>query len=176
MKKYLIILLIVITILWVVLKDSDIRLSKNFTLSEFTKTSYPVNNEPSPEHIINLRRLVVNFLQPLRDYFNKPLIITSGYRSKELNSKLRNSSKNSQHLEGMAADFKITGETNESVIKAIKDLGLSYDQLIDEQLYYENGKLISHIHISYINPYLNRNNTLIARNKKDNLNAVYFIA
>ena len=60
-------------------------LSKNFTLQEFTKSVSAirsgVENSPTSEHIRNIQLLVKFVLQPLREALNKPIKVTSGYRS-----------------------------------------------------------------------------------------------
>ena len=52
---------------------------------------------------------LVVLLQCIREHFGKPVHITSGYRTKARNDALPNSSKNSQHLLGKAADFWVEG-------------------------------------------------------------------
>ena len=75
------------------------RLTKNFTLKEFTKSSTALrlglNNNPTKEGIIKLRLLTTHLLQPLRNHIGS-IRITSGYRSPEL-SKAIGSRSNSQH-------------------------------------------------------------------------------
>ena len=67
-------------------------LSKNFTLEELvysdTAKRYGLNNTPTPQVIANLKNLCVNVLQPLRDYLGKPIRVTSGYRSPEVNKRV----------------------------------------------------------------------------------------
>ena len=68
----------------------DIQLSKNFMLSEFTRSETArrrkINND-APEPVIeNLRNLCQNVLQPLRDYVGEPITISSGYRCALVNS------------------------------------------------------------------------------------------
>lgn len=73
-----------------VTKMENIRLSKNFWLSEFlSSTSVPElqNYKPSPSELRNLRLLVKNVLQPLRDYMGVPIAINSGGRPPHLKNK-----------------------------------------------------------------------------------------
>ena len=67
----------------------DQLLTPHFKLSEFTKsstaTARKIDNTPSQEVISNLQALCQNVLEPLREYFNCPIIIDSGYRSPALN-------------------------------------------------------------------------------------------
>jgi len=66
------------------------NLSANFTLKELTKsdtaTRLGIDNTPDEAVIESLRLLCENILQPVRDHFGKPVKISSGYRSPELNS------------------------------------------------------------------------------------------
>jgi zinc D-Ala-D-Ala carboxypeptidase len=111
------------------------RLTKNFHLSEFvfseTAQRHGINNTPTPEQITKLQLLCINILQPLRDALNKPIKITSGYRSPELNRKIGGSIK-SQHSKGEAADIVVVGMTAKAVCQRIINLRLPYDQLIFE--------------------------------------------
>ena len=127
-------------------------LSKNFTLQEFTKSVTAIRNDidnsPNAEHIRNIQLLVKFVLQPLREGLNKPIRITSGYRSESLN-KLIKGSKRSQHCKGQAADlqFKVNGVmSNKMIWDKIIELDLPFDQMINEFNY-------SWIHISYNHEY-----------------------
>ena len=64
--------------------------------------------EGDEEHRVreNLRYLCFDVLQPLREHVGKPIVVNSGYRSKEVN-RLVGGVKNSQHLTGEAADLRI---------------------------------------------------------------------
>ena len=135
-------------------------LSKNFTLQEFTKSVSAIrngiDNSPNAEHIRNIQLLVKYVLQPLREGLNKPIRITSGYRSESLN-KLIKGSKRSQHCKGQAADlqFKVDGVMdNKAIWDKVIELGLPFDQMINEFNY-------SWIHISYNHEY-NRKSLLEA--------------
>lgn len=90
----------------------DIQLSKHFKLSEFmrssTATKYGIDNTPPLEAIANLQFLCQEILEPLREYMNEPIVISSGYRCPKLNSHPEvRGAKNSQHLTGEAADIRI---------------------------------------------------------------------
>lgn len=82
------------------------RLSEHFLLSEFTHTSYwSIKNVPPEQAIVNLAYGCTMVLEPLRQELGIPIIITSGYRSVELNLKV-GGVHNSQHIDGCAADIK----------------------------------------------------------------------
>ena len=86
------------------------KLSDNFSLHEFTRsqtaTRHSIDNTPSEEVIGNLQSLCLGVLQPVRTNFQKPMIISSGFRCKELNTKIGGSS-TSQHVFGQAADIEV---------------------------------------------------------------------
>ncbi len=85
------------------------KLSPNFSLEELTFSQVAsrrgLNNTPSDKVKDNLERLAF-FLEQIRKLFNKPLLISSGYRSREVNEAV-GGSKTSQHCEGCAADFNV---------------------------------------------------------------------
>ena len=83
------------------------KLSPNFTLEELTATNYPdLQLEPSTEVVVNLCKLAITVLQPLRDYMKEPIRITSGFRSNALNRYVGGVA-NSYHLKGLAADIHV---------------------------------------------------------------------
>ena len=136
---------------------SNISLSPHFSLSEFTKSatarSHGIKNEPAPEQVENLKALCVHTLEPLREALGLPIIITSGYRTKQLNHLLVNHSVKSQHMNGQAADFYVSWNDpkneepsrRELLIRAfrqiITDDAIAFDQLIIYP---------SFIHVSYV--------------------------
>jgi zinc D-Ala-D-Ala carboxypeptidase len=121
-------------------------LTENITLQELTETQvreYVFKNHELAAHDIiikdNLKRLSRELLQPIRDEFQSPIIISSGYRCKEVNE-IVGGSPNSDHTRGLAADFKVARVPLEIVMKWIIKSDLVYGQLI-----YEYGRWI---HIS----------------------------
>jgi zinc D-Ala-D-Ala carboxypeptidase len=61
----------------------------------------------------------------------KPIIISSGLRTKKVNDAV-GSRDTSQHRLGCAADFRVPGMTPDQVVKAIVASGIGYDQVIRE--------------------------------------------
>lgn len=121
---------------------------KYFTIEELTKSSTAIrnkiNNTPNEEQIQNLTELVENILDPLREAYGKPIIVTSGFRSQRLNT-IINGSKTSQHMKGQAVDIRTVKDTvkeNKELFELIQKLDLPFDQLINESGY-------NWVHVSY---------------------------
>lgn len=126
------------------------NLSKSFTLNELTKsqeaTRLGIDNTPNEEHILNLKLLCENILQPIRDFYGMPLSVSSGYRSPELCEAI-GSSRTSQHTRGQAADFEIFSVPNKEVAEFVVK-NLEYDQCILE-FWNENEPNSGWIHCSF---------------------------
>jgi uncharacterized protein YcbK (DUF882 family) len=88
--------------------NMDEQISKNFTMREmcysYSANRHCIKNEPNEEEAANIRTLVNKLLQPLRDYMDMPLLVTSGFRTQRLNG-LVGGAKNSFHMKGCAADI-----------------------------------------------------------------------
>lgn len=119
---------------------------KYFTIEEMTKSSTAtakhIDNTPNQTAIDNLTKLIEIVLDPLREWYGKPIRVNSGYRCKVLNKAVGSKAKNSQHLYGEAADITVGSKTeNEKLFNYIKD-NLPFDQLINESNF-------SWVHVSY---------------------------
>ena len=126
------------------------QLSKHFTLEEFEKsqtaTRKGIINKAGSGEIKNLGDLCYEVLEPVRAKFDKPVTITSGYRSPELSEAI-GSKATSQHCLGEAADFEIAGVSNLQVALWIEN-NVDFDQLILE--FWKEGEPNSGwIHVSY---------------------------
>ena len=141
------------------------KLTANISLDELIKSQVAerkgINNNPSPMQIENLKALAVNILQPIRSQFDKPLIISSGFRCAQLCLEI-GSNINSEHCadnKSAAADFEIPGVDNKELAEWIKS-NLEYNQLILE--FYRDGEPSSGwVHCSYSTD-LNKKQSLIA--------------
>lgn len=112
---------------------------KYFSIAEFLRSDvaekHQVSNIPDEEKLLtvlnNVNALVKNVLDPLRSMVGRPVIITSGYRSRQVNE-LVGGSKTSQHLTGKAADFHVQGYTTQqmNVVYQTMQIGFDFDQLI----------------------------------------------
>ena len=127
------------------------RLSDNFSLHEFTRsqtaTRLNIDNSASEQVIKNLQALCLGVLQPVRDYFQRPMIISSGFRCQELNSRI-NGSPNSQHVLGQAADIEVLEVGNLELSDWIHH-NLSYDHLILEFHNPEKDPHSGWVHVSF---------------------------
>ena len=85
---------------WSRAKNGDVKISKNFKVSEFAC------KDGSDTVFISMGLVAV--LQKIRDHFAKPVIITSAYRNDAYNKKVGGANY-SQHKYGMAADIYING-------------------------------------------------------------------
>ena len=92
--------------------DLGLLLTPHFTLQEMVRSGmalrHGIDNTPRPEHVAALRRLCEDVLEPLRRRFGR-IIVTSGYRSPELN-RLVGGVPTSQHLRGEAADLHVSSQ------------------------------------------------------------------
>ena len=118
---------------------------KYFTIAEMIKSDTAkakgIDNTPTQEVIDNLTKLIEAVLDPLRQWYGKPIYVNSGYRCRALNEAV-GGAKNTQHAIGMAVDIDTHNtEENKKLFDYIKD-NLEYDQLIDE-------KNLAWVHVSY---------------------------
>ena len=110
-------------------------LTQHFHLEEFTTSraaeTNNIVNEPNAEEIEALRDLA-QALENVRDLLEFPIVITSGFRCKKLNSLLKGAS-NSHHILGFAADFICPDfGTPRQICQEIAASNLLWDQLILE--------------------------------------------
>ena len=111
---------------------------KYFTLQELTASQVArrrgINNTPAKFERENLVELVDKVLDPLREAWGAPIIVTSGYRCYALNQAV-GGAKSSQHCLGLAADIRALSDLpadNRKLRDLIVKLDLPYDQIIDE--------------------------------------------
>ena len=127
----------------------SMKLSKNFSLAEFTKSQtalrHGLDNEPKEEHLEAAKALFEKVVQPVRDRFG-PTVINSGYRGEELNEKV-GGSPTSQHCLGQAVDIECPGVANADIAEWITK-NTEFDQVILE--FYTPGIPDSGwVHVSY---------------------------
>ena len=128
------------------------QITQHLNLAEVTRSETAkrkgISNMPTPDHIENFKNLAINIFEPIRRYFGSPIHISSGYRSKALNTAI-GGSLTSQHCSGEAIDIDMDGSTsgvtNKHVFDYIKQ-HLNFDQLIWEFGTKDNPDWV---HVSY---------------------------
>jgi hypothetical protein len=111
------------------------QLSPNFTLEEFTISQVAarlgLDNTPKGDVLENIK-FTANEMEKVRSLLSYPIIISSGYRSPQVNAAVKGAA-NSQHLEGRAADFTSPKfGTPKQIIEKILSSNIQYDQVIYE--------------------------------------------
>lgn len=127
---------------------------KHFTIRELTKSrtaaKLGIDNTPTPEITRRLNALVDKVLDPLREKFGAPIIVTSGYRSPKVNAATPGASKTSQHMQGEAADIRTVSDSREDnmiLLRCLLQSGIEFDQVICE--YPDANGRPDWIHVSY---------------------------
>ena len=138
------------------------KLSKNFTVSEYTKSSTAtrrcIDNSMTDAHLESAKALFENIVQPVRDHFG-PTVVTSGYRSEALNEAI-GGARGSQHSKAEAADMETNFASTVQVSQFIAD-NLDFDQLILE-FYIPGDPNSGWTHCSYKSKSENRHQILTA--------------
>lgn len=111
------------------------KLSPNFALAEFTTSQtaarFRLDNNP-PASVIEHLKVTAAGLEKVRELLGRPILISSGYRSREVNTKVGGSA-TSAHVFGYAADFISPGYGDPLAIsRAIVASRMPFDQLIEE--------------------------------------------
>lgn len=108
---------------------------KYFTIAELCRSNTAdrlgIDNQCKQEHAAALSALVDNVLDPLREWWGKPVNVSSGYRCPELNAAVKGS-KTSQHMKGEAADIDAGDRQQNKLLFDHIRKHLPFDQLIDE--------------------------------------------
>jgi zinc D-Ala-D-Ala carboxypeptidase len=128
------------------------KISAHLDLSEVIRSDTAkrngISNMPTAEHITNFKKLAENIFEPIRNHFGVPIFISSGYRSKALNTAIKGSL-SSQHCAGEAIDIDMDGSssgvTNKMIFDFIKE-NLDFDQLIFE---FGTKDAPDWVHVSY---------------------------
>ena len=120
-------------------------ISKHISYIEATRsqtaTRLGIENVPSKE-VIEAMELVANkCFEPLREWYGKPLVVSSFFRCEKLNKKIGGAS-NSQHVKGEAIDIDCGNKQDNMIIFDWLKNNVEFDQLINEYDY-------SWVHVSY---------------------------
>ena len=107
-------------------------MTPHFSLAELTHTDHrEFDNVPNADEIANLQRLA-ELLEKVKTLLgDKPVMINSAFRCKQVNDAV-GSKDTSQHRLGCAADIRIPGMLPDEVVRAVMASGLPYDQIIRE--------------------------------------------
>jgi len=110
------------------------KLSEHFSLDELTLSETAarkgLDNTPDAKTKDNLIRLA-STLERIRALVGKPVNISSGYRSPEVNKAVGGSA-TSSHVKGLAADINVPGMKPAALAAIIKSSDIIYDQVILE--------------------------------------------
>jgi hypothetical protein len=128
------------------------KLSNYLSLAEVTRSDTAkrkgISNEPTAEHLENMKTIAVDVFDKVREYFGVPIFVSSGYRSAALNKAIGGSA-TSDHNLGRALDLDQDGHgngvTNADVFNYIKN-NLEFDQLIWE---FGTDKNPDWVHVGY---------------------------
>lgn len=149
------------------------KLSKNLSKNEFTYSRtakrYGISNEPDERQTIVAIYLAEHLFQPIREHFNVPIYLSSGFRSKALN-KLIGGARTSHHMisgDIAAIDIDQDGHssniTNAEIFHYIKD-NLPFNQLIWE---FGDNSNPAWVHVSFsINPVDNERKSILKAVKR----------
>lgn len=143
------------------------NISKHITYTEatysYTAMQNGIDNTPNEHQLRNMVLLAEAVFEPLREFMGVPIAITSFFRSKALNQKLKGS-RTSQHLANNGAAMDITANiygklSNLDIFDYIRE-NLDFDQLISE--YPDENGVPTWVHVSY-KPKGNRREILISQ-------------
>ena len=130
------------------------KISEHITYNEATSSylalKYGIINIPNEFQLKNMILLAEAIFEPLREFVGRPIAVTSFFRSKALNSKLKGS-RTSQHMANNGAAMDLDADvygyiTNKDIFDYIKE-NLDFDQLIAE--YPDDKGNPSWVHVSY---------------------------
>lgn len=146
------------------------KISEHVSYKEATKSNtaikFGIDNKPNELQLENMIILSENVFEPLRKHFDKPIGISSFFRSEELNNRI-GGSKSSQHLANKGAAMDIDadmygGITNKDIFDYIKD-NLEFTQMIWE---FGTDKEPNWVHVGYDANNLKKELLVAKRNSK----------
>ena len=112
---------------------------KYFSIREMTRSDTArrlgIDNTPSDSIKKNLTLFIEKVLDPIREDWGSPIIVSSGYRCPELN-KAVGGVKTSGHMYGFCADLQVKGDLRKFsnfVIEWMKEHQMKFDQIIWEK-------------------------------------------
>jgi len=125
------------------------NISAHITLEEATRSQTAIRNKidntPDEATIARMKLVAEACFEPLREWYGKPLKVSSFYRSEALN-KAVGGSKTSQHVKGEAIDIDTGSRAENLKLLEWAKANLVFDQLISE---FPNEQGPSWVHISF---------------------------
>ncbi len=139
------------------------KISNHITLAEATKSQTAIrkgiDNTPNESQIESMKLVAEMCFEPLREWYGKPIGISSFFRSAALNRAVKGSPR-SQHCKGQAIDIDAdvfnNGITNRDIYNWLVS-NVDYDQIIWE---YGDDSNPAWVHISYVGKGKNRKQQL----------------
>jgi len=136
------------------------KLSPHFSLDEMIKSQTALrkglDNNPDGDQLEAMVDLCEYVLEPIRKYWNRPVIVSSAFRAPEVNKAIGGKN-TSQHTKGQAADIEIPGVDNLDLYHWIGQ-SVEFDQLILE--FYSGEPASGWVHVSYVSRETNRRERL----------------
>jgi len=136
------------------------KLSPHFSLDEMIKSQTALrkglDNNPDTDQLAALVDLCEHVLEPIRKYWGRPVIVSSGFRALAVNKAI-GSKDTSQHAKGEAADIEIPGIDNLDLYHWTGQ-NVEFDQLILE--YYSGEPASGWVHVSHVSRETNRRERL----------------
>ena len=115
-------------------KGSSEKLSANFKIREFDCKGAGCCSQTKVDGKL------VEYLQQIRDKFQKPVYIQSGYRCPTHNAKVENAASKSKHMDGLAADIAVEGVTPLEVAQLAEVIGVKGIGLYDDFVHIDTRK------------------------------------
>ena len=122
-----------------------------FSITEMIKSATAkrlgIDNTPSEDIKNSLTLFIEKILDPIREDWGSPIIVSSGYRCPELN-KAVGGAKTSGHLYGFCADLQVKGDLRKFsnfVIEWMKDHHMKFDELL-----FEKSSNVTWLHFCWI--------------------------
>jgi len=114
-------------------------ISKHITLQEATESATAlrmgIKNVPNELELDAMKYVAENLFEPIREWYDKPIVVSSFYRCRELNKAVKGSL-TSGHMLGNSIDITTRSKVeNKKIFDFIKLSGLDYDQVINEYDY-----------------------------------------
>ena len=130
--------------------DKDI-IMKYFSIDEMVRSAtakkYGIDNRPSQDILNNLVLFIETVLDPIREDWGSPIIVSSGYRCPELN-KAVGGVNTSGHMYGFCADLQVKGDLRKFSC-FVKDWMMKHKMSFDELLYESSGG-VTWLHFCWI--------------------------